>query len=86
MKIFKWLRDNAVVILLGVLFFSPILVVMGLNFLEQDREIRELRQEIANRELELGFNEDYVAGWNDCISFLKHIRTRATNCTVANID
>jgi len=86
MKIIKWIKDNAIVILLGMLFFSPLILMMGLDIMQQDLEIKELRQEIADREHKLNANEDYINGWNDCISYLKHIRERATNVTVANLN
>jgi len=83
MKIIKMLKDHAIFILLAVLFVSPIALSFGLNIMQGRAEIDELRQVIASKD---NVSQDYVNGWNDCISHLKHIRERATNTTAATIN
>ena len=81
MKIIEWFKDKAIFILMIVLFASPILFVVVYNFQDTVNEIDELRDVIED----MNVSSDYKQGWIDCINYLKHIRMRATNCTVANI-
>ena len=81
MKIIDWFKDKAIFIIIIVLFATPILLVFVTDILQDNAEIDELCDVIED----MNVSSDYKQGWIDCINYLKHIRMRATNCTVANI-
>jgi flagellar basal body-associated protein FliL len=70
------------IILLIVIYGIPIGAIFFMNYIQDTAEIDELHNVIDNR---YNVSKEYVQGWNDCINYLIHIRTRATNMTAADI-
>lgn len=72
-----------VVIITVAMLAGSFVLMTYLDFMQDEQEIKRLRDEISQKH---DVSNDYIEGWNDCISKLIAIRNEATNVTsnVAN--
>jgi len=70
-----------VALLIFIMVAIPIVALSFMDYMQDDYEIERLRNEIKNKQ---DVSNEYIQGWNDCISKLISIRNEVTNIT-ANV-